>query len=80
MRKAAFIIFGALLMAGSTMPMAGASEHHARSDRGHHRWDRSYNQVREPSYAAPQLRDGYSDGKPAADASRTCDSYWCYAN
>jgi hypothetical protein len=78
MRKAAFTIFGALLIAGSTMQLASASEHHARAGRGHHQWDRSYNQA--PSYATPQTRDSTNYGKPAASESRTCDIKWCYAD
>jgi hypothetical protein len=78
MRKAAITVIGALLIAGSAAQVATASEHHTRTDRGHHRWDRTYNQLREPSYAAPQT--GYNYGKPPANEARTCDSYWCYAN
>jgi hypothetical protein len=79
MRKAAFAIFGALLIAGSTMQMATASEHHTRAGRSHHRWDRAQDQLREPSYAAPQT--GYNNyGKPPSDESRTCDIKWCYAD
>ena len=89
MRKAAFTILGALLVAGSAVQMATASEHRTRTGRGHHRWDRAYDQLKEPSYAAPQLRDGYSKGgglsnpaakfvKPAANETRSCDIIWCY--
>jgi hypothetical protein len=82
MRKAAFTIFGALLIAGSAVQMATASEHHMRTGRGHHRRDRAYDQLREPSYTAPQMRDGYSGGgglsKPAANETRSCDTLWCY--
>src|ERR1700733_686277 len=71
MRKAAFAIFGALLIAGSTMQMASASEHHTRTGRSHHRWDRAQDQLREPSYAAPKT--AYNNyGKPSADETRTC--------
>ena len=82
MRKAAFTIIGALLIAGSGVQMATASEHHMRADRGHHRWDRAYNQLKEPSYAAPQMRDGHSEGfsKPPANETQSCDSLWCYAD
>jgi hypothetical protein len=75
MRKAAFTILGALLIAGSTLQMASASQHH--TGRGHHRWDRTYNQLRDPSYAAPQVNNY---GKPPANESRTCDIKWCYAD
>ena len=82
MRKAAFTILGALAIAGSAVQMATASEHHMRAGRGHHRWDRAYDRMKEPSYAAPQMRDGYSgDGglsKPAPDQTRSCDVIWCY--
>jgi hypothetical protein len=77
MRKAAFTIFGAVLITGATMQMATAAQHTTRSDRGHHRWDRSYNQLREPS-SAPQA--GYNYGKPPVSESRTCDIKWCYAD
>ena len=78
MQKAAFVILGAWLIAGSSIQMAAASEHHARAGRGHHHWDRTYNQWKDPSYAAPQLRNDY--GKPPANESRTCDIKWCYAD
>jgi hypothetical protein len=71
MRTAAFTILGALLIAGSAVQMATASEHHVRAHRGPHQADRAYN-------AAPQMRDSY--GKPAANESRTCDIKWCYAD
>jgi hypothetical protein len=80
MRKAAITLVGALLIAGSAAQVATASEHHARTGQNHHRWDRSYNQLREPSSAAPQIYEGYNYGKPPANESRTCDSYWCYPN
>jgi hypothetical protein len=76
MQKAAFTLLGALLIAGSAVQMATASEHH--TGRGHHRWDRSYNQLREPSYVAPQIGNNY--GKPPVNESRTCDIKWCYAD
>jgi hypothetical protein len=79
MRKAAFTIFGALLIAGSAMQVATASEHHARTARDHHRWDRSYNQLRDPASAVPQLRENIY-GKPPVDESRSCDIKWCYAD
>ena len=72
MQKAALTILGALLIAGSAMQMATASEHHTRTGRGHyHRWDRSYNVV-------PQIPDSY--GKPPANVSQSCDIKWCYAD
>jgi hypothetical protein len=82
MRKAAFTILGALLIAGSAVQMATASEHHMRAGRGHHRWDRSYDQLKEPSYAAPQMRGGSSEGfsKPPANETQSCDRLWCYAD
>jgi hypothetical protein len=80
MRKAAFTLFGALLIAGSAAQTATASEHHSRAGRDHHRWDRAYNQLRDPAYAAPQVREGYNYGKPAVNESRTCDIKWCYAD
>ena len=80
MRKAAFTLFGALLMAGATLQMAAASGHHIAHRSGHHRWDRSYNQLRDPSFAVPQVRQGYDDGKPPANEFRSCDSVWCYAD
>jgi hypothetical protein len=78
MQKAALIILGAWLIAGSSIQMAAASEHHARAGRGRHHWDRTYNQWQDPSYAAPQQRDDY--GKPPPSESRTCDIKWCYAD
>ena len=82
MRKAAFTILAALLIAGSAVQMATASEHHKRTGQGHPRWDRAYNQLKEPSYAAPQMRDGYSEGfsKPPANETQSCDNVWCYAD
>jgi hypothetical protein len=71
MRKAAFTILAALLIAGSAVQMATASEHHKRAGQGHPRWDRAYN-------ATPQIRDSY--GKPPADVSQSCDIKWCYAD
>jgi hypothetical protein len=69
--RTAFTILGALLIAGSAVQMATASEHHLRTGRGHHRSDRAYN-------AAPQMRDSY--GKPPPNETRTCDIKWCYAD
>ena len=74
MQKAAFSILGALLIAGSVVQIAAASEHHKRIDRGHHRWDRAYDQSIEPGFSVPQTRDG----KPTASQTRSCDRFWCY--
>jgi hypothetical protein len=80
MRKTALTLLGALLIAGSAAQVATASEHHARRGQDHHRWDRSYNQLRDPAYAAPQVRQDYNYGKPPANESRSCDIKWCYAD
>jgi len=74
MQKAAFSILGALLIAGATVQMAAASEHHARTGRVHHRWDRAYDQVSAPGFSIPQTRVG----KPAVGETRSCDILWCY--
>jgi hypothetical protein len=74
MRKAAFTILGALLIVGSAVQIATASEHHMRTGRGHHRWDRAYDQLREPGFSIPQVRNG----QPAANETRSCDRVWCY--
>jgi hypothetical protein len=74
MKKSALSILGALLIAETAVQMAAASEHHMRSGRGHHRWDRSHDQLREPSFSNPQMRDS----KPAANETRSCDRLWCY--
>jgi hypothetical protein len=60
MRKAAFTILGALLIAGLAVQPATASEHHMRAARGHHHWDYrgSYNQLNEPSYTPGQPLNG----------------------
>ena len=78
MRKAAFTILAALLISGSAVQVATAAQHHMRTDRGHHRWDRTYNQLQDPTYAAP--REDYNYGKPPVNESRTCDIKWCYAD
>src|SRR6202051_1341981 len=82
MRKAAFTILGALLIAESAVQMATASEHQMRTGRGHHRWDRAYDQLKKPGFSIPQMRDGYSEGgglsKPAASETKSCDRVWCY--
>ena len=62
MRKAAFTILGALLIVGSAVQIATASEHHMRTGRGHHQSGRAYNN------AAPQALDSY--GKPAANVTQ----------
>jgi hypothetical protein len=71
MRKAAFTILAALLIAGSAVQVATASEHRKRTGQDQPRWDRAYN-------AAPQTRDSY--GKPPANESQSCDIKWCYAD
>jgi hypothetical protein len=75
MRKAAFTFLGALLIAGSAVQLASASKHH--TDRGHHRWDRTYNQLKDPAYTAPQVN---YYGKPPPNETRTCDIKWCYSD
>jgi hypothetical protein len=72
MRKVAFTILGAFLIAGSALQMAAASEHHMRTGRGHHQTGRA------PNHAAPSELDSY--GKPAANVTQTCDTKWCYAD
>jgi hypothetical protein len=72
MRKAAFIILGALLIAGSTVQTAVASEHDTRTGRGHHQSARAYTNT------TPPALDAY--GKPAANVTQTCDIKWCYAD
>jgi hypothetical protein len=72
MQKAAFTILGALLIAGSAVQMAAASEHHARTVRGHHQSGRAYSNA-----TAPAL-DPY--GKPPPNVTQTCDIKWCYAD
>lgn len=72
MQKAVFSILGALLIAGATVQMAAASEHHTRTGRVHHRWDRAYDQVSAPGSSIPQTR------KPVASETRSCDILWCY--
>jgi hypothetical protein len=59
MRKTVLTILGALLITGSAVQVAAASNYHVYSG-GHDRSDyrRSYNQVTEPFYAAPQTREG----------------------
>ena len=54
MRKTVLTILGALLITGSAVQVAAASNYHVYS-RGHDQSDyrRAYNQVNEPSYAAP---------------------------
>ncbi|MGB7225658.1 MAG: hypothetical protein WBD49_24565, partial [Bradyrhizobium sp.] len=74
MQKAAFSILGALLIAGSMVQMAAASEHHMRTDRGHHRWNRAYDQLSGPGFSTPQMREG----RPVANETRSCGKFWCY--
>jgi hypothetical protein len=80
MRKGAFTILGALLIAGSAMQMATASERHMRTGRSHHRWDRAYDQLKEPGLSTPQMRDGYSEGSTPAEGTKSCDRLWCYSD
>jgi hypothetical protein len=84
MRKTAFTILSALLIAGSAVQVATASEHHVRGGRSHHhRWDRAYDQLREPGFSIPQMRDGYNEGGGAskpADGTKSCDRLWCYSD
>jgi hypothetical protein len=85
MRKVAYTILGALLIAGSAVQMATASELHPRTGRSYRQWDYrgSYNQLKEPFYAAPRTLDGNNQGglsKPAPNETRSCDNIWCYAN
>jgi hypothetical protein len=81
MRRAASAILGALQIAGSAVQIATASEHHVRTGRVHHQWDRAHNQSTKPGFSIPQMRDGYKGGglsKPAASETRSCDRFWCY--
>ena len=80
MRKAAFTIVGVLLIAGSATQMAAAAEHHTRTGRGHHRWDRAYDQLKEPGFSIPQMRGGDSAGPKPADGNKSCDRLWCYSD
>jgi hypothetical protein len=72
MRKAAFTMLGAFLIAGSAVQMAAASEHHMRIGQGHHQPGRASNN------AAPPGLDAY--GKPAANVTQSSDIKWCYAD
>jgi hypothetical protein len=72
MRKAAFTILGALLITGSAVQMAAASERHSRAGRNPHQSGRASNN------ATPSTLDAY--GKPAANVTQTCDIKWCYAD
>jgi len=58
MRKTVLTTLGALLITVSAIPMATASERHAR--RAYDQWDYrgSYNQLSAPSYAIPETRAG----------------------
>jgi hypothetical protein len=76
MKKAALTILGALLVAEMAVQMATASEHRIRPGRGHHRWDRSHRQLREPGFSSPQMHEG----KPSANETRSCDRFWCYSD
>jgi hypothetical protein len=59
MRKTVLTILGALLITGSAVQVASASNYHVYN-RGHDRsaFRGAYNQVNEPFYAAPQTRAG----------------------
>jgi hypothetical protein len=72
MRKAAFTVLGALLIVGSAVQTAAASEHHMRTVRGHHQSGRTY------TNATPPALDAY--GKPPPNVTQTCDIKWCYAD
>jgi hypothetical protein len=75
MRKTILTILGTLLIAGAAVQTAAASNYHVYS-RGHDRSDyrRAYNQVSEPSYAAPltseQERNRENFGWSGRDPSR----------
>ena len=58
MRKTVLTILGALLITGSAVQVAAASNYHVYS-RGYDQSDyrRAYNQSNEPFYAAPQSRE-----------------------
>jgi hypothetical protein len=73
--RTAFTILGALLIAGSAVQTAAASEHHPRHGRGHDRSD-----LGRPVSAAPPTHEDYSGGKPPPSETRTCDRFWCYAD
>jgi hypothetical protein len=53
MRNTALIILGTLLIAGSTVQMVTASEHHARRAHDQRNFRGSFNQLNGPSYAVP---------------------------
>jgi len=80
--RTAFIIFGAVLMAGSATQVAAASEHHPRHGRGHERSDyrRGFDRLNGPATLVPQAREGYGNVKPPASETRTCDRLWCYTD
>jgi len=60
MRKTVLTILGALLITGSAVQMAAATNYHV-TGQGHAHSDfrRSYNQVNQPFYAAPLTSDEY---------------------
>jgi hypothetical protein len=76
MRKTAFAILSALLIAGSTTQIAVASERHAGArHQGHHHVDYrgSYNSL---GNVVPPT----SESKPPSNETRSCDALWCYAD
>jgi hypothetical protein len=76
MRKTAFAVLSALLIAGSTAQTAMASERHADTrHQGHHHVDYrgSYNSL--GNVILPT-----SESKPRSNETRSCDVLWCYAD
>jgi hypothetical protein len=88
MRKVAFIILGAFLIAGSALQMAAASEHHMRTAHGNRFQNqhdvgfagagRGLHQSGRANNATPPALDAY--GKPPPNVTQTCDIKWCYAD
>jgi hypothetical protein len=81
MRNKFLAVLGVLLVAAATMQTTTAAARSARKAAhapvqatGQHR--DSFGSVDQPSYAGQQ--PGLS--KPAANETRTCDRYWCYAD
>ena len=72
MRKAAFTILGALLIAGYAVQVAAASEHRKRTVQGRHQSGRGNGNATQPAL------DAY--GKPPPNVTQTCDIKWCYAD
>src|ERR1700733_1703783 len=76
MRKTAFAVLTALLIAGSTAQTAMASERQADArHQGHHHVDYrgSYNSL--GNVILPT-----SESKPRSNETRSCDVLWCYAD